>query len=152
MPNVTIAQESPRQDEVVRLIKELDAYLGDLYPAESNHLLDIDTLAAPDIRFFVARRSGTVVGCGAVRVDAEGYGEVKRMYVHPTARGGQIGRRLLEHIEDQARAEKLSALRLETGIHQAEALGLYRKLGFRERGPFGPYGSDPLSVFMEKVP
>lgn len=152
MPNVTIAQESPRQDEVIRLIKELDAYLGGLYPAESNHLLDIDTLAAPDIRFFVARRGGAVVGCGAVRVDAEGYGEVKRMYVHSTARGGQIGRRLLESIEDQARAENLTALRLETGIHQAEALGLYRKLGFKERGPFGPYGPDPLSVFMEKVP
>lgn len=152
MPNVTIAQESPRQDEVVRLIEELDAYLGELYPAESNHLLDIDTLAAPDIRFFVARRSGAVVGCGAMRVDAEGYGEVKRMYVHPTSRGGQIGRRLLERIEDQARTENLSALRLETGVHQAEALNLYRKLGFKERGPFGSYGPDPLSVFMEKVP
>jgi len=152
LPNVTIAQESPRQDEVVRLIEELDAYLGELYPAESNHLLDIDALSTPDIRFFVARRSGAVVGCGAMRVDAEGYGEVKRMYVHPTSRGGQIGRRLLERIEDQARAENLSVLRLETGIHQDEALNLYRKQGFKECGPFGPYRPDPLSVFMEKVP
>jgi putative acetyltransferase len=41
-------------------------------------------------------------------------------------------------------------LRLETGIHQPEALGLYRAAGFVERGPFGPYRPDPLSVFMEK--
>ena len=71
MPNVTIACETPLQDEVVRLIEELDRYLGDLYPAESNHLLDLQSLAKPDIRFLVARRSGTVVGCGAVRIDAE---------------------------------------------------------------------------------
>lgn len=150
MPNVTIAQESPRQDEIARLIAELDAYLGELYPAESNHLLDIEALTASDIRFFVARRAGTIVGCGAMRLDPEGYGEVKRMYVHPTARGAQIGRRLLERIEDEARAHGLSVLRLETGIHQTEALALYRKLGFRERGPFGSYRPDPVSVFMEK--
>jgi putative acetyltransferase len=41
-------------------------------------------------------------------------------------------------------------LRLETGVRQPEALGLYRKLGYRERGPFGAYKPDPLSVFMEK--
>lgn len=150
MPNVTIAQESPRQDEVVRLVAELDAYLGELYPAESNNLLDIEALAAPDIRFFVARRSGAIVGCGAVRLDPDGYAEIKRMYVHPNARGAQIGRRLLERIEDEARAAGRTVLRLETGIHQAEALALYRKLGFRERGPFGSYRPDPVSVFMEK--
>ena len=58
MPNVTIAQESPRQNEGIRLIEELGAYLG----------------------------------------------------------------------------------------------GLYRKLGFKEHGLFGPYDPDPLSVSMEKVP
>ncbi|WP_353859131.1 GNAT family N-acetyltransferase [Azospirillum formosense] len=151
MPNVTIARESPLQDEVVRLIEELDRYLGDLYPAESNHLLDLRSLAKPDIRFLVARRSGAVVGCGAMRIDTEGgYGEVKRMFVQPTARGGQIGRRLLERIEDEARAAGLSLLRLETGVYQDEAIALYRKQGFADRGPFGPYGPDPLSLFMEK--
>ena len=40
--------------------------------------------------------------------------------------------------------------RLETGIHQPEALGLYRRLGYVERGPFGSYALDPLSVFFEK--
>ncbi|OYD81759.1 GNAT family N-acetyltransferase [Azospirillum brasilense] len=151
MPNVTIARESPLQGEVVQLIEELDRYLGDLYPAESNHLLDLQSLAKPDIRFLVARRSGTVVGCGAVRIDTEGgYGEVKRMFVQPTARGGQIGRRLLERIEDEARIAGLSLLRLETGVYQDEAIALYRKQGFADRGPFGPYGPDPLSLFMEK--
>ena len=60
-----IRLESPRQDDVMRLLGALDAYLESLYPPESNHILDIDTLCAPDIRFFVARRGGEAVGCGA---------------------------------------------------------------------------------------
>jgi putative acetyltransferase len=147
---LTIARESPGQPDVVRLIGELDAYQAALYPAESNHFLDLAALAAPDVRFFVARAGGEAVGCGAVRIDPEGYAEVKRMFVLPRARGMQLGKRLLQRLEEQARDEGCRWLRLETGIHQPEALGLYRAVGFAERGPFGDYRPDPLSVFMEK--
>ena len=151
MTDITVALESPRQDDVARLIQELDAYQGSLYPAESNHLLDVDTLAAPSVRFFVARRGGEVLGCGALRIDGSGYGEVKRMFVLPEARGLKLGKRILRRIEEQARREGLACLRLETGIHQAEALALYRAAGYVERGLFGEYKPDPLSVFMEKA-
>lgn len=150
MTDIAIALESPRQPDVIRLIAELDAYQAALYPAESNHLLSVDALTAPGVQVFVARREGEALGCGALRIDADGYGEVKRMFVLPRARGLSLGRRLLERIEAEARREGLACLRLETGIHQPEALGLYRAAGFVERGPFGDYAPDPLSVFMEK--
>jgi len=41
-------------------------------------------------------------------------------------------------------------LRLETGIHQPAALGLYERSGFRLIPPFGEYREDPLSRFYEK--
>ena len=41
-------------------------------------------------------------------------------------------------------------MRLETGTKQPEAIALYRKFGYVERGPFGAYKPDPLSIFMEK--
>ena len=148
---VSIARESPRQTEIVGLVEELDTYLGSLYPAESNHLLDVDSLAQPDVRFFVARRDGEALGCIALRVDAENWGEVKRLYVSPRARGLGLGRRLLEALEAQARQERLALLRLETGVHQPEALGLFRAAGFRGIPAFGAYAPDPLSVFMEKA-
>ena len=47
-------------------------------------------------------------------------------------------------------ASGLPLLRLETGIHNTEALALYRRAGFVECAPFGDYAPDPLSVFMEK--
>ena len=144
-----IRLEDPRQGDVMRMLSALDKHLQSLYPPESNHILDIAALCAPDIRFWVARREGVAHGCGALRVEA-GYGEVKRMYVAPEARGRRLGRAILACIEDQAAREGLALMRLETGIHQAAAHALYRSGGYAECAPFGEYRLDPLSVFMEK--
>jgi putative acetyltransferase len=144
-----VSIESPRQDDVGRLLASLDAYLEALYPPESNHILSLDELCRPNVRFLVARHSGEALACGALVVE-EGYGEVKRMYVAPTARGQGLGREILRCIEAAAAREGLEVLRLETGIRQAEALSLYRASGYANCAPFGGYLADPLSVFMEK--
>jgi putative acetyltransferase len=149
MSAVTIARENPRQPDVLALIEALDDYHLGLYPAEANHFLDIETLAAPEVRFFVARRAGQALGCGALWVKAGEYGEVKRMYLRPEARGLGIGRQILARIIAQARAEGLPLMRLETGRVSSDALRLYRAAGFRERGPYGEYPDHPASVFME---
>lgn len=147
---ITLTVESPRQAEVTRLLEALDAYQAALYPPESNHFLDVDALAAPNVRFIVARRGAEAVGCGALRIEGA-WGELKRMYVVPEVRGQRLGRRILDRIEAEARREGLGGLRLETGVHQPEALALYRSAGYAERDAFAPYAPDPLSVFMEKI-
>ena len=147
---MTLQQESPDQPDVRELIAALDQYLQDLYPVESNHLLDVERLLHSDIRFVVARQNGVALGCAALRIDAEGYGEVKRLFVTPDARGVRLGERLVIELERIARDESLQCLRLETGIHQHEALAVFRKLGFSERALFGEYRMDRLGRFMEK--
>jgi putative acetyltransferase len=147
---LAIRPERPDQPEVMRLIEALDAYANALYPPESNHLLDIASLCAPAVTFLVVRDGAEAVGCGAILSDARGWGEVKRMYVRPDQRGRGVGKRVLTEIEQIARRAGLPLLRLETGIHNTEALALYRRGGFVECGPFGDYAADPLSVFMEK--
>lgn len=151
MTATLIAPEPPRQDAVLDLIRQSDALMANLYPAESNHMLDITSLEQPEVRFFVARREGRVVGCGALVVGADGRAELKRMFVDPSTRGLKVGRDLLARIEDEARALRVRLIQLETGIHQPEAIGLYRRFGYRDCGPFGGYGPDPLSLFMEKA-
>lgn len=64
---IAVEAEPPRQPDVARLIAALDRYVAGLYPAESNHLLDLDALCALDVRLFVARSGGEAVGCGALR-------------------------------------------------------------------------------------
>jgi putative acetyltransferase len=148
---ITIAREDPRQPDVVKLVRDLDAMFHDLYPAESNHLVDIETLAKPDIHFFVVRRSGEAIGTGALWHRDPAYGEIKRIYVTPQARGLKLGKRILEAIEDHAREYGFAAIKLETGTLQPEALGLFAKCGFVTCGPFADYPrDDPYSVFMEK--
>lgn len=147
---LAIAVERPDQPDVKRLLEAGDAFSAALYPPESNHMLDVAALLDPAVTFLVARRNGVAVGCGALVRKPGGYAEIKRMFVAEMARGHGIARRLLEELEAIARDERLSALKLETGIYQPAALGLYRSAGFQNVEPFGEYRADPLSIFMEK--
>lgn len=147
---VHIQVENPNQPDVIALLEASDAYMAQLYPAESNHLLDVRSLSRPEVTFLVARIDGRALGCGAVVRSEHGWAELKRMFVAPAARGNNVGRRLLQQLEAAAAEHGMTALRLETGTQQPEALALYRSAGFTEIGPFGDYRADPLSLFMEK--
>jgi putative acetyltransferase len=154
MQSVSIARVDPRLPGVTALIAELDRYMAGLYPAESNHLVDVETLAQPHTHFFAAAVAGDYRGCGAIMLQGreEGaYAEVKRIFVSPRARGLGLGRRIIETLIDASRAQGITLMRLETGTRQPEALGLFAAMGFSRRGPFGDYPvDDPLSVFMER--
>ena len=147
---ITIARESPRQDEVTALIRQADALMQSLYPAESNHLVDIDQLAQPHVHFFVAREEGRALGCGSFVLGTDGHAEMKRVFVDPAARGKGVARAIMAALEREAARLGVTRMQLETGIKQPEAIALYRKFGYAERGPFGSYQPDPLSLFMEK--
>ena len=147
---IAIARESPRQDDVIALIRQSDALMQSLYPAESNHLVDVESLAALNVHFLVAREQGRALGCGAFVLGEAGQAEMKRVFVDPTARGKGVARVLMEGLEREAAQLGVTLMQLETGIKQPEAIALYRKFGYAERGPFGNYQPDPLSLFMEK--
>ena len=147
---ISIGPEDARHEEVRRIIAESGAYLQELYPSESNHLVDVDALAAPDAVFLVARRDGELLGSIAFRIIAPGHAEIKRMFVRVQARGMGVGRRLLAALEEAARQRGADRISLETGIRQPEAIGLYRSSGYQDCPPFGTYREDPLSLFMTK--
>lgn len=142
--------ETADQPEVASLIAELDAYQDTLYPAEARYALDLVSLTKPNVLFAVARAGdGAAVGCGAI-VLGQTYGEVKRMYVRPEARGRGVARLLCQVLESAGHANGCRRLMLETGPYQPEALAFYARQGFVRCGPFGEYPDHPLSVFMSK--
>ncbi len=149
MAAITVEVTKPNRPDAVQLIRELDEHLSSLYPVESTHFLDIQTLMQPSIHFVLAFAEGVAVGCGALRLK-EDYAEVKRMYVKPTYRGKGVGYKLLNKVETLAREAGYTTLRLETGVYQLEAVKLYERHGFHRRGPFGEYTDDPLSMCYEK--
>jgi len=149
--SITIAEERPDSADAVQLIAELDAHLNSLpYPQESRHAFSVDKLLREGVTFFVTRYEGKPAGCGGLKLFGSEYGEVKRMYVRPEYRGKGLGRLILNCLADFARKHQVGLLRLETGIYQTEAIGLYERCGFHRRPPFGEYREDPLSVYFEK--
>ncbi|RJG17053.1 GNAT family N-acetyltransferase [Massilia cavernae] len=148
---MNIALETPDQPDVIALIAELDVYQLTLYPPESVFALDLASLKQPNVVFAVARdAAGSAIGCGAIVTGPE-FGEIKRMYVRPEARGKGVAGRLLQLLEDEAARRGVSLFTLETGPYQMEALALYKRKGYRRCERFGDYPDDPYSVFMRKT-
>ncbi len=163
--NVVVVASSPLDDQVAPLLVELDAYLyrqypTDEFPPEINHILEPKALAQPSVTFLVAwalkpaAAERTAVGCGAVRRmtnEAGAYGEIKRMFVKPEARGQRIAEQILMQLESVVLTEGIRRVLLETGTRQPEAQRLYARCGYTVRGGFGGYSEDLVSVFMEKA-
>lgn len=152
-----IRRETPDQPDVQRLLDASDALAASLYPAESNHMVDVATLVQPNVIFLVARASDvgeTIVGCGAAVLHTEhpndAYAEIKRMFVEEHARGGRVGSQILHALEAEVRAADVTVTRLETGVISQAAIALYERASYKRIGPFGDYWDDPLSLFYEK--
>lgn len=138
--------------DIARLVAKSDKYLSSLYPPESNHAAPLETLVGEDSAFFAGYIEDQLAACGGVMLaeDDTTYGEIKRLSVDEKHRGKCLATKIMKYLEDYLVCHNVSVARLEAGPKQPEALGLYRKLGYTERGPFGTYKEDPLSVFLEK--
>jgi len=148
---ITITEERPDSPDALALLSELDEALWlHPYPPESRHAFSVEKLLRENVAFFVARLGDEPAACGGLKLFASEYGEVKRMFVRPAYRGRGLGKAVLNHLADFAQGQQAHVLRLETGIYQVEAIGLYEGWGFQRRPPFGEYKVDPLSVYFEK--
>lgn len=119
-------------------------------PPASVHAMPAERLRQPDVAFFSAWDGDALAGCGAIKHLDERHGELKSMRVAPEWRGSGVGRTILRHLLDEARARGYARVSLETGrpepFHPAHRL--YRGHGFVECLPFGDYVSDDFSLCM----
>ena len=151
--DITIAVESPLQDEVRDLIRDLNAYLNPLSPDEFQFQMSAEEMAEPSVKVLIARdASKQAVGMASLNVKDDELGEVKRMYTLPEARGKRIGSLMLERIEQLAGQAGLSILKLETGAVSGfeSAWRLYERNGFSQCGAFLDYPDSGYSRFYEK--
>jgi putative acetyltransferase len=150
---ITIARETPLQDDVRALVAALNAYMIPLTPREFQFQLTVEQMAEPGVTLFVAREgNGRAVGMGALKKHDASLGEVKRMYTPPEMRGQRIGAQILGRIEALARESGLSSLKLETGEAPGfeDAWRLYERGGFSQCGAFLDYPDSGFSRFYEK--
>jgi putative acetyltransferase len=147
---ISVAIESPLQDDVRVLVAELNAALLELTPPEFVFHMTVEQMAEPATTVFIAREDGLAVACGALKRHAGGIGEVKRMYTRPSHRGRKIGALIVERVEALARTEGLARLVLETGDRHPAAWTVYERAGFTRCGPLLDYPDSKWSVFYAK--
>jgi putative acetyltransferase len=110
-------------------------------PPGTCFVLDLSGLQLPGVMVWSAWDRDAITGIGALKLLGDGTGELKSMRTHPDHLRKGVGRAILEHIIEAARAHGLRRLSLETGSGPAfeAALALYRNRGFVEGKPFADY-------------
>lgn len=91
------------------------------------HYLPIGAFIEGDMKGFVGAWIATRIWCGR-------YLEVDNFVVHPDARGGGIGTRLMARLEDLARENDCDVVALDTYVTLHDAHRLYHRLGYSVLG------------------
>ncbi len=132
------------------LINQLDAELRVMYNElmdtydKHNVIEEIDTV-------IVAYIDETPIGCGCFKAFSQEAVEIKRMFVHPSARGQGIGKFILAGLEAWASQLGFRYTVLETGSKNLEALSLYKKSGYVTIPKYEPYIDLPDSLCFKKL-
>ena len=99
----------------------------------------------------IAHEGGRAVACGAMKEYDRQSMEIKRMYTLPEFRGRGLAAGILKELESWAKELSYAKCILETGQRQPEAIGLYRKNGYRIIPNYGQYAGVQNSVCFEKL-
>ncbi len=109
-------------------------------------------LAGPDTgRLWLAEVDSRIVGSIALVKTEPGVGQLRWFLITPEGRGHGLGKRLIAHALDYARAEGLHHVYLWTFDGLEAALHLYRNAGFQEteRQPQALWGRTLTEIRMD---
>lgn len=153
MPATTFTEGELDRDDVRALLAQHFAEMSAGSPPSACHVLPVEGLRDPMIRFFTVREDGVLLGCGALKRLGADHGEVKSMRTADAALGRGVGRAMLHHLVATARAMGMTRLSLETGstAQFAAANRLYESEGFERCGPFGDYAATSFTRFFTKA-
>ena len=90
------------------------------------------------------------VGCGAMKEFDNSTMEIKRMYVTIEMRGKGVAVAVLNDLESWAKELGYKKCVLETGDKMLEAIGLYKKSGYKIIKNYGQYENIESSICFEK--
>lgn len=125
-----------------------DEMMVDFWPGMRDYL-------APDgCTILALDEQGGLVGTGSVRKLSPDAGDLKRMYVRPSARGAKLGLALVERRIEEARRMGLTTLFTNTIYINHRMLEIYEGLGFeripRFPGCYEPIEMDHLLIYLKR--
>lgn len=132
------------------LIKTFEDYQTSTYQPEQDIADTWKYPSGENTSFYGALRGeDTIVAVGAFDI-FKNYGEIKQLFVSHQNRGKGLAEKMIRAIEDHLLQLSIRSAKLRIGILQYQALGLYRKLGYKECHAFGAYEPNPNCIFMTK--
>ena len=136
--------------EVNELLIKHFIELRSVSPAGSTHVLDINGLKDPTIKFWSLWEKDQLVGIGALKFLDKGHGEFKSIRVNDMFRNKKNGVKIINHLINEAKKLNVKKLSLETGAGDffLTARKLFLSCNFRECEPFSHYKKDINSVYM----
>ncbi len=124
--------------------------LSSVSPEGSYHVLDIDGLKDPTIKFWSLWEESALIGCGALKFLDKDHGEFKSIRVNDKFRKKGNGIKVINHLIEKAKELNIKKLSLETGAGNFffPARKLFNQCGFKICKPFSHYKKDINSVYM----
>ena len=122
-------------------------------PEGSAHVLDINGLRVPSIKFWSLWENQNLMGCGALKFLDKGHGEFKSIRIHDNFRKKGNGINVINHLINEAKKLNISRLSIETGAGDffIPARKLFKQCGFEPCKPFAHYKDDINSVYLTKL-
>lgn len=143
-----IRTDSDNQD-FIELVKHLDADLAERDGDEHSFYDQFNKVGK--IKYVViAYENDKPISCGGLKAYSSNTLEIKRMYTNPEWRGKGIATRILAELETWAGELSFAKCILETGKRQPEAIGLYKKNGYKLIPNYGQYAEIENSLCFEK--
>ena len=138
--------------EVNNLLKKHFIELRSVSPSGSAHVLDLEGLKDPTIKFWSLWENEDLIGCGALKFLDNQHGEFKSIRVADKFRKKGFGEKIIFHLIEKAKKLKIKKLSIETGSGNffKSARELFKKFGFEPCEPFAHYKEDPNSCYYTK--
>lgn len=147
---IRLFRTNSENEDFLNLVRLLDAGLAIVDGEDHSFYSQFNKV--DKIRYVVvAYENQKPVGCGAIKEFEPGTMEVKRMFVLPEVRKKGIASKILNDLEIWSLELSCNKCVLETGKRQPEAIGLYKKSGYKQIPNYGQYIGVENSVCFEKT-
>ena len=138
--------------EVHELLSRHFIELRSVSPEGSTHVLDIDGLKSPSIKFWSFWDKNNLIGCGALKLIDKTHGEFKSIRISKEYQNTGYGKKLLNELFKEAKKLNISKISVETGSGEffLPARKLFLSSGFNPCKPYAHYTDDPNSKYYNK--
>jgi ribosomal protein S18 acetylase RimI-like enzyme len=142
----------PASGEDINFMWEIDQLCFDsdlAYPAD---IFYFHLLVNRDPAFVAQDEAGKIVGFIMTSMEPRKTGSIITIDVMPDWRGKGVGKKLMGLAEEELKTRGAKKIILQTAVDNIDAIGFYKKLGYKEKKRIKDYYSAGKDAFLFEKP